>query len=87
MNYKKEKKDNYNLHLIKTDRFKEIAVSIRFTKAYEKVEGAYLKLLERVLVTNGTKKYKKLKDISKQLENLYRTNISSRFFATSKNLI
>lgn len=86
MNYKKIKKDNYNLHLINTDRFKEISVSIRFTKPYDKTEGAYLKLLERVLVTNGTKKYKKLKDISKELENLYRTNIISRFFATSVNM-
>lgn len=86
MNYKKEKKENYNLHLIKTDRFKEIAISLRFTKAYNKEESAYLKLLERVLVTNGTKKYNTLKEISKELENLYRTNISSRFFATSKNM-
>lgn len=86
MNYKKEKKENYNLHLISTDRFKEISVSLRFTKAYNKEEAAYLKLLERVLVTNGTKKYKTLKEISKELENLYRTNISSRFFATSKNM-
>ena len=86
MNYKKEKKENYNLHYIKTDRFKEIAISIRFTKDYNKEEGSYLKLLERILITNGTKKYKKISDISKALENLYRTNISSRFFATSKNM-
>ena len=86
MNYKKEEKENYNLHLIKTDRFKEITISIRFTKAYDREEGAYLKLLERILITNGTKKYKSLKDISKELENLYRTNLNSRFFATSKNM-
>lgn len=86
MNYKKEKKQNYSLHLIKTDRFKEITVSIRFTKKYEKEEGAYLKLLERIIVQNGTKKYKKLKDISKKLESLYRTDIITKFFATSKNM-
>lgn len=86
MDYKKEKNENYNLHLIKTDRFKEIIVSLRFTKKYDKEEGAYLKLLERVLVTGGTKKHKSLKEIAKELENLYRTNIYSRFFATSKNM-
>lgn len=86
MNYKKEKNENYNLHLIKTDRFKEIIVSLRFTKKYNKEEGAYLKLLERVLATGGTKKHKTLKEIAKELENLYRTNGYCRFFATSKNM-
>ncbi len=86
MDYKKEKKQNYNLHLVKTDRFKELIVSVRFTKTYDKEEGAYLKLLERLIITGGTKKYKTLKDLSKELENLYRSNIYSRFFATSKNM-
>jgi len=87
MDYKKEKKDNYNLHLIKTDRFKEIVITLRFTKPYEKEEGAYLKLLERVLIQSGTKKHKKLKDISKELENLYKTDIITKFFAISKNMV
>ena len=71
MNYKKESNDNYNLHLIKTDRFKEIIVSLRFTKKYNREEGAYLKLLERVLLMGGTKKHKNLKDLAKELESLY----------------
>lgn len=86
MNYKKESNDNYNLHLIKTDRFKEIIVSLRFTKKYNREEGAYLKLLERVLLMGGTKKHKNLKDLAKELESLYRTNGYCKFFATSKNM-
>lgn len=86
MNYKKIKNDNYNLHLIKTDRFKEITISLRFTKAYDKVEGAYLKLLERMILNGGTKKYKNIKNLSKELENLYRTNISTKFYCISKNM-
>ncbi len=86
MNYKKEKKENYTLHLIKTNRFKEIQVSVRFTRTYDKVTGVYLKLLERVLLSNGTKKYKKRKDLAREFESLYNTNIMSAFFANSKNM-
>lgn len=86
IDYKKQVNDNYTLHLINTDRFKKINISIRFTKPYEKTTGAYLKLLERILPFNGTKKYKKVKDINKKLESLYRTNLVSTFFCLSKNM-
>ena len=67
MEYKKIKKDNYTLHLIKTDRFKTINVGLKFTKLYDKNEFCYLKLLERVLPMNGTKKYKNVNEITKKL--------------------
>lgn len=86
IDYKKEVNDNYTLHLINTDRFKKINISIRFTKPYERVTGAYLKLLERILPFNGTKKYKKVKDINKKLESLYRTSLMSTFFCLSNNM-
>ncbi len=86
MNYKKIKKDNYTLHLINTDRFKEINVSINLTKKYNKEEAVYLKLLEKVLISNGTKKYRKLKEISRTLENLYRSDIGVRFTTFSTNM-
>ena len=65
IDYKKQVNDNYTLHLINTTRFKQINISVRFTKSYEKNTGAYLKLLERILPFNGTKKYRRIKDINK----------------------
>lgn len=86
MNYKKINKDNYTLHLINTDRFKTISVSLKFTKKYDKEESAYYKLLERVLPINGTKNYKSVNDITKKLESLYNTSIGFRFYVTSENM-
>ncbi len=86
IDYKKQVNDNYTLHLINTTRFKQINISVRFTKSYEKNTGAYLKLLERILPFNGTKKYKRIKDINKKLESLYRTSLTSTFFCLSKNM-
>ena len=86
IDYKKQVNDNYTLHLINTTRFKQINISVRFTKSYEKNTGAYLKLLERILPFNGNKKYKRIKDINKKLESLYRTSLTSTFFCLSKNM-
>ena len=36
MDYKKIIKDNYTLHLIKTDRFKTINIGLKLTKEYNK---------------------------------------------------
>lgn len=49
MNYKKEIYDNYTLHLIKSDKFKTVDVSVRLTKPFDKNEFAYLKLLEKII--------------------------------------
>lgn len=87
MNYKKEIYDNYTLHLINTNKFKDINVSIRFTKQYDKEEYAYLKLLEKILRFNGTKKYKDITLISKELERLYNSNIMFKSYTESKNMI
>lgn len=87
MNYKKEILDNYTLHLINTDKFKDINVSIRFTKTFDKEKYAYLKLLEKVLRFNSTKKYKDITLISKELERLYNSNIMFKTYTESKNMI
>lgn len=86
MNYKKIKRDNYNLHLINTDRFKTITVSLKFTKKYNREESVYFKLLERVLPINGTENYKSVNDITKKLESLYNANIGYKFYVTSENM-
>jgi len=36
MQYTKKDLASYKLHLIKTDRFKEIVITLRLTKPYEK---------------------------------------------------
>ena len=86
MNYKKIKRDNYNLHLINTDRFKTITVSLKFNKKYNREESVYFKLLERVLPINGTENYKSVNDITKKLESLYNANIGYKFYVTSENM-
>lgn len=86
MNYKKIKRNNYNLHLINTDRFKTITVSLKFTKKYNREESVYFKLLERVLPINGTENYKSVNDITKKLESLYNANIGYKFYVTSENM-
>ena len=75
MNYKKEIYDNYTLHLIKSDKFKTVDVSVRLTKPFDKNEFAYLKLLEKIIRFNSTKKYKDITEISKELERLYNSNL------------
>lgn len=86
MDYKKIIKDNYTLHLIKTDRFKTINIGLKLTKEYNKEEFAYLNLLARVLPINGTKNYKTVNDITKKLESLYNTGIYFKSLQTSKNM-
>lgn len=86
MEYKKIVNDDYTLHLIKTDRFKTIKVSLKFTKLYDSVEYSYLKLLERVLPMNGTKNYKNVNEITKRLENLYNVGIVFNTLLNSKNM-
>ena len=86
MDYKKIIKDNYTLHLIKTDRFKTINIGLKLTKEYNKEEFAYLNLLARVLPINGTKNYKTVNDITKKLESLYNAGIYFKSLQTSKNM-
>lgn len=87
MNYKKEIYDNYTLHLIKTDKFKTVDVSIRLTKPFDKEEFAYLRLLEKMIRFNKTKKYNDITEISKELERLYNSNLMVKSYAQSKNMI
>ena len=87
MNYKKEIYDNYTLHLIKTDKFKTVDVSVRLTKPFDKNEFAYLRLLEKMIRFNTTKKYKNITEISKELERLYNSNLMVKSYAQSKNMI
>lgn len=76
MEYKKIEFNNYNLHLMKTNKFKTISVDLVFRKEIEKKDITYRNLLNTILnMATGTLKTKREINIKKadlydlQLEN------------------
>ena len=57
MEYKKIVKDKYNIHIINTDRFKTVLLSIIFSNKFNKNYIPYLNILTKNLISS-TKKYK-----------------------------
>lgn len=78
MNYKKIKKNNYNLHLINNKRFKTINVDLCFTQKFKKENTAYMNLLVKLLAYT-TKKYNTKNKLSIKCEDLYSTSITTRY--------
>ena len=76
MKYQKIKKDNYNLHIINTDKFKTITVRINFKRKINKEEITIRNLLNDLLI-NTSKKYPTSRDIEIETEDLYSVGISS----------
>ena len=76
MKYKKIVKDNYNLHLINTDKFKTINVKINFKKEIKKEEITIRNFINDLLI-NTSKKYKTSRDIEIETQELYNLGISS----------
>lgn len=68
--YKAYKMDNYNLYMMKTDKFKTISMSIRFRKKKTKEDGVYAFILKDVL-KSGTNGYEKLNEYYKAKLNIY----------------
>lgn len=66
----------YNLHIIKTDKFKTIKVSVYFSSEVKKEEITIRNLLKMVLL-NSTKNYKDENKLIKETENLYDLKLSS----------
>ena len=60
----------YNLHIIKTDKFKTISVRINFKKLLEKKDITYRNLLGKILL-NSNNTYKTKRDLDIETENLY----------------
>ncbi len=87
MDYNKIEKKNYTLHVIDTNRFKTVKVSIRFTKKYDTESFYRLHLLNRVMAYNGSKKYPKASDISKRLEYLYGTSFGTKVHSYTNNMV
>lgn len=75
MNYKKKEYKEFDLHLINTDRFKNIKVAVILTKDFERESLSYSNLLAGVL-TYSSKKYNAKNEVATKLEELYCSDIS-----------
>lgn len=78
MEYKKIKRKYYNIHCIKTDRFKAINVDVFFTKETKKEDISYSNLLCKTLVYS-TSKYNTKNKFAIELEELYAMKCNSSF--------
>lgn len=76
MEYKKIENNNYNLHIIKTDKFKSINVRINFKRRIKKEEITSRILLNDLLI-NTSKNYPTSRDIEIETEELYALGITS----------
>lgn len=83
MQYKKQTKDNINIGVINTDRFKTNVINFSFVSTTNGKDNAYSNFLTSILVYN-TKKYNTKIKFSKKLEDLYSCNIYSDFTIMGK---
>ncbi len=74
---KKIDKNTYKIHLIKTDKFKNIDVRISFRNKIKKEEITKRNFLTSIL-TYSTKKYKTKRDLMVKMQDLYGVNISAK---------
>ena len=88
MEYRKFDLNSYNIHTIKTDKFKTVRMEIIFSREVAKEEMPFFTFLCDLL-TDTSKKYKTRKDIAIRLEELYKTvfygvtNKAGNLFTTS----
>ena len=75
MEYKRIEKGSYNLHFIKTDKFKTTTISVNFREPIKKEDITKRKLLFQML-TSSTKKYNTSRLIEIKLEDLYSASIN-----------
>ena len=88
MEYKSYNCNSYNIHTIKTDKFKTVRMEIIFSRNANKDEMPRFTFLSDLL-TDQSKKYKSRKEISIELEELYKadfygvTSKVGNFFTTN----
>lgn len=75
MKYEKIELDNYNLHVIKTNKFKKLCISINFRRKINKNELTKRSVLINTLI-DSSKKYKNGRDIEIETENLYGISVN-----------
>ena len=76
MDYEKIKTLAYNLHIIKTDKFKSIKIKVNFKRKTTKEDITYRNMLVNLLM-ESTKKYPTARLIEIESENLYNVGFSS----------
>ena len=76
MNYEKIKTIAYNMHIIKTDKFKTIKIKISFKRKITKEDITYRNMLVNLLM-ESTKKYPTARLIEIESENLYNVGFGS----------
>lgn len=84
MKYKKIDKKSYNMHLIKTDRFKMTTVRVILRDEIRKEEITKRNFLLDML-TYSTYNYKTRKELVAKSQDLYATNIYTRAYRTGRN--
>lgn len=77
MNYKKFETKAYNLHLIKTNKFKTVMLRINFKKKIEKKDITYRNLLAKILLLSN-KNYTSRRELEIETEELYNLSINSK---------
>ena len=74
MKYKVYKCNGFNVHTIKTDKFKNCSMEIMFRKEFDKEEITSNNMLVDMLM-HSSKKYPKRRDVSIEFENLYNASV------------
>ena len=76
MKYKKIDMGSYNLHLLKTSKFKTISVRVNFRRKITKEEVTIRNILTDLL-THSSKKYKTKRDLVIKTQDLYAVNLTT----------
>ena len=79
MEYKVYKEDNYTIHAIKTDKFRNCVMEIIFTQEIDKKKITSRTFLNDLLYFTS-KKYKTRRELSIELENLYSSYVRCNSF-------
>lgn len=81
MKYTKYSLKKYNIHIVKTDRFKKVTVQINFKRKNKKDEITIRRLLSDVLIESSLK-YPSRRLIDMQVEDLYGISLSNSAFTS-----
>ncbi len=81
MNYKKIEDNEWNLHIVNSNRFRIISIVVFLTKKFDKNDIAYANLLTQNM-TFTSKKYNTKNKMSKIYEDLYGAHVSGSFGIT-----
>lgn len=85
MKYIKKKTPSYNLHMIKTDKFKTTSIEVIFSKEIKKEEITITNFLMS-LMTYTTKKYNTKLKYCQKMENLYAARVFASGYRLGNNI-